>query len=99
MNRAYLDNASTTPILPEVRETMLPYLGEAFDNLSCVHDWADTAREAMEAARVQVAQLIGADAGEVIFTGSGIESLTCAYCDGTLSCTGPGLPPLELWYG
>jgi len=74
MKKVYLDNAATTPLLPEVREAMLPYLGEAFGNPSCLHDWGDTAREAMENARAQVAQLIGADAEEIIFTASGTES-------------------------
>ncbi len=74
MRNVYLDNASTTPLLPEVREAMMPYLGEAFGNPSCIHDWGDTAREAMEDARAQVAQLIGANAEEIIFTGSGTES-------------------------
>jgi cysteine desulfurase len=53
---------------------MIPYLGEVFGNPSSLHDWGDTAREAVEAARAQVAQLIGADAEEIIFTGSGTES-------------------------
>ncbi|MFC1939585.1 cysteine desulfurase family protein [Chloroflexota bacterium] len=70
----YLDNSATTPVLPEVREAMLPYLGEAFGNPSCLHEWGDVAREGMETARAQVAQLIGADAEEIIFTGSGTES-------------------------
>lgn len=74
MRKVYLDNAATTPLLPEIREAMLPYLGEAFGNPSCIHDWGDTAREAMEDARAQVAQLIGANAEEIIFTGSGTES-------------------------
>ena len=74
MRNVYLDNAATTPIHPEVREVMLPYLGEAFGNPSCIHSWGDTAREAMEAARAQVAQLIGATAEAIIFTGSGTES-------------------------
>ncbi len=74
MRRVYLDNASTTPLLPEVREAMMPYLGEAFGNPSSLHDWGDTAREAMEAAHAQVAQLIGANAEEIIFSGSGTES-------------------------
>ncbi|MGQ9545578.1 MAG: cysteine desulfurase family protein [Dehalococcoidia bacterium] len=74
MKKIYLDNAATTPILPEVREAMLPFLAEAFGNPSCLHDWGDAAREAMENARVQVAQLIGADAEEIIFTASGTES-------------------------
>ena len=74
MRRIYLDNAATTPLLPEVRQVMLPYLEEAFGNPSCIHDWGDTTREAMEAARPQVAQLIGANTEEIIFTGSGTES-------------------------
>ncbi len=74
MRRVYLDNASTTPLLPEVREAMLPYLGEDFGNPSCIHSWGDAARDALEAARSQVAQLIGANDQEIIFTGSGTES-------------------------
>ncbi|GAG79365.1 unnamed protein product, partial [marine sediment metagenome] len=50
------------------------YLGEFFGNPSSLHDWGDAAREAIEVARVQVAQLIGANAEEIIFTGSGTES-------------------------
>jgi cysteine desulfurase len=74
MRKVYLDNAATTPILPEVREVMMPYLGEAFGNPSCLHEWGDAARDGMEAARNQVAQLIGTNAEEIIFTGSGTES-------------------------
>jgi cysteine desulfurase len=78
MRKVYLDNAATTPLLPEVREAMLPFLGEAFGNPSCLHSWGDAAREAMEDARDQVAQLVGADAEEIIFTASGTESNTKA---------------------
>ncbi len=74
MRKVYLDHASTTPLLPEVREAMIPFLGETFGNPSSLHDWGDAAREAVEAARAQVAQLIGANAEEIIFTGSGTES-------------------------
>jgi len=74
MRKIYLDNASSTPLLPEVREVILPYLDEAFGNPSSMHEWGDTPREAIETAREQVAQLIGADAEEIIFTGSGTES-------------------------
>ena len=74
MRKIYLDHAATTPLLPEVREAMLHYLDELFGNPSCLHDWGDAAREALETAREQVAQLIGAGAGEIIFTGSGTES-------------------------
>jgi len=74
MRRVYLDNAATTPLLPEVREAMMPYLGDIFGNPSSLHDWGDGAREAIEFAREQVAELIGANADEIIFTGSGTES-------------------------
>ena len=74
MRKVYLDHAATTPLLPEVREAMLPYLGELFGNPSCLHDWGDAAREAMDTAREQVARLLGASAEEIIFTGSGTES-------------------------
>lgn len=74
MRKVYLDHAATTPLLPEVREAMMPYLGEAFGNPSSLHDWGDGPQEAVEVARAQVAQLIGANTEEVIFTGSGTES-------------------------
>jgi cysteine desulfurase len=74
MRKVYLDNAATTPLLPEVREAMMPFLGEVFGNPSSLHDWGDTARQAVDAAREQVAGLIGVNAEEIIFTGSGTES-------------------------
>ena len=74
MRRVYLDNASTTPVLPEVQEAMTPFLVDIFGNPSSLHDWGDEAREAIEIARAQVARLIGASAQEIIFTGSGTES-------------------------
>ncbi|MDP6824655.1 MAG: aminotransferase class V-fold PLP-dependent enzyme, partial [Dehalococcoidales bacterium] len=74
MRRVYLDNAAATPLRPEVREAMIPYLEESFANPSSLHDWGDAPREAMGTARSQVARLIGARAEEVIFTGSGTES-------------------------
>jgi cysteine desulfurase len=74
MRKVYLDNASTTPLLPEVKEAMLPYLGEVYGNPSSLHDWGDAAREAVDEAREKVAALIGAPAEEIIFTSCGTES-------------------------
>lgn len=75
MRKVYLDNASTTPLLPEVREAMLPFLSEEFGNPSCIHEWGDMPREAIENARSSVGRLIGAsDSEEVIFTSGGTES-------------------------
>ncbi len=74
MKRVYLDNAATTPILPEVVEAMLPYLRDAYGNPQSLHDWGDEARETIEKARGRVAALIGGQPGEIIFTGSGTEA-------------------------
>jgi cysteine desulfurase len=74
MKKVYLDNTATTPVLPEVRDVMLPFLTESFGNPSCLHEWGDIPRDAMETARGQVAELIGANPEEVIFTSSGTES-------------------------
>jgi cysteine desulfurase len=74
MKRAYLDNAATTPVLPQVLEAMLPYLKDVYGNLQSLHDWGDEAREAVEDSRGKVAALIGAQPEEIIFTSSGTES-------------------------
>jgi cysteine desulfurase len=74
IRKVYLDNMATTPVLPEVRYAMLPFLTDAFGNPSCLHEWGDVPRDAMEAARRQVADLIGGNPEEIIFTGSGTES-------------------------
>jgi len=69
-----MDNVAASPLLPEVREVMLPYLGEVFGNPQSLHDWGDGAREAVEGAREQVAALIGGVPEEVVFTSSGTEA-------------------------
>lgn len=74
MRQAYLDNAAATPILPEVLEAMLPYLGGTYGNPQSIHHWGDDAREAVDGARASVADLIGARPEEIIFTSSGTES-------------------------
>jgi cysteine desulfurase len=74
IKKVYLDNMATTPILPEVRYALLPFITEAFGNPSCLHEWGDVPRDAMETARGQVAELIGASPEEIIFTASGTES-------------------------
>jgi len=70
----YLDYNATTPIDPTVIATMLPYLREQFGNPSSVHAYGKTAHEAVERARQQVADLIGTQADEVVFTGGGTEA-------------------------
>lgn len=72
--KVYLDNAATTPVLPEVLEAMLPYFRDAYGNPQSLHEWGDGPREAIEEARARVAALIGATSEEIIFTGSGSEA-------------------------
>jgi len=70
----YLDHAATTPVRPEVLETMLPFFAEQFGNPSTVYSLGSAAKEAMENARAQVATLIGASPDEVYFTSGGTEA-------------------------
>ncbi len=71
----YLDHAATTPVRPEVLEAMLPYLGsEAFGNPSSAHSFGRAARAGVEQARQQVAQALGAEPGQVVFTSGGTEA-------------------------
>ncbi|MBN1374628.1 MAG: aminotransferase class V-fold PLP-dependent enzyme [Dehalococcoidia bacterium] len=74
MRKVYLDNVAAAPLLPEVREAMLPFIGEVFGNPQSLHSWGDGAREAVENAREKVAALIGGSAEEIIFTSCGTES-------------------------
>ncbi|HET9266348.1 MAG TPA: IscS subfamily cysteine desulfurase [Vicinamibacterales bacterium] len=71
----YLDYHATTPVDPRVLEAMLPYFAEHFGNpASRQHGWGWKAQEAVDRARAQVAELIGASAGEVVFTSGATES-------------------------
>jgi cysteine desulfurase len=71
----YLDYHATTPVDPRVLEAMLPYFTERFGNPhSKQHAWGWEGRDAVEAARAQVAALINASAGEIIFTSGATES-------------------------
>src|ERR1051325_4372810 len=78
MRRVYLAHSATTPSAPRVVEAMLPYLTEKFGNPSSVHFYGQEARAAVDRARREVAQLIGARPNEVVFTSGGTESNTLA---------------------
>jgi cysteine desulfurase len=70
----YLDYIAAAPVLPEVYEAMLPYFTEQWGNPSSIHELGEKAREALEKARAQVADLIGAAPEEIIFTSCGTEA-------------------------
>ena len=74
MQRVYLDNNATTPVLPEVFEAMRPYFGERFGNASSIHHHGQETRAAVEDARESVADLLGCSAAEIVFTSGGTES-------------------------
>lgn len=74
MRRIYLDYAATTPVYPDVLETMLPYFTEAFGNPSTIYGCGQEAKGAIEAARASVAGLIGAGEEEICFTSGGTEA-------------------------
>ncbi|MEZ2348499.1 cysteine desulfurase family protein [Terriglobus sp. RCC_193] len=74
MPRIYLDANATTPVLPDVLRAMEPHWNARFGNASAVHAFGRDARDAVDAARDQVAALIGGKPAEVTFTSGGTES-------------------------
>jgi cysteine desulfurase len=74
MRRIYLDNSATTPLDPRVVLAMHPYLEAVFGNPSSLHQEGREAHEGLDRARRQVAALLNAEPGEILFTASGTES-------------------------
>lgn len=74
MKRVYLDHMATTPCDPKVVSAMLPFFTEHFGNALSSYDLGVKAREAVEEARVKVANLINAEEREIIFTSGGTEA-------------------------
>lgn len=70
----YMDNNATTRIAPEVLEAMMPYLSDYYGNPSSMHTFGGQVGRAVARAREQVAALLGADPGEIVFTSCGTES-------------------------
>ncbi|MGH9285524.1 MAG: cysteine desulfurase family protein [Acidimicrobiales bacterium] len=73
-SRIYLDHAATTPLRPEAREAMAPFLAERFGNPSSLHAEGRAAREALEGARAAVRRALNAGGFRVVFTGGGTEA-------------------------
>ena len=78
MSPIYLDYNATTPVDAAVLDAMLPYLRGEFGNPSSAHGLGSRAHDAVEAARAEVAALIGAAPDEIIFTSGGTEASNIA---------------------
>ncbi|HUB31905.1 MAG TPA: cysteine desulfurase family protein [Bryobacteraceae bacterium] len=74
MQHVYLDHNATTPLAPEVLETMAACLGQVYGNASSIHRFGQDAKQRLEAARRQVAALIHGQPAEIVFTGGGTEA-------------------------
>jgi cysteine desulfurase len=70
----YLDYAATTPLDPDVLRAMMPYLGPEFGNPSSIYQQAQSAKAAIEDARLKVAGVLGLDPAEIVFTSGATES-------------------------
>jgi cysteine desulfurase len=74
MDSIYLDYNATSPIAPEVTEALLPFLREHWGNPSSTHVYGQRAKQGVVTAREQVAAMLKAEVGEIIFTSGGTES-------------------------
>jgi len=78
MRTVYFDYNATTPLDPQVREAMLPFLGEIWGNPSSVHQVGRRARALLDDARERAAHTLGCKPSEVVFTSGGTESANLA---------------------
>jgi len=89
----YLDHAATTPVRPEVLEAMDPFLrGGVFGNPSSAHRFGREARAAIQEARGTIAQALGVEPGEVVFTSGGTEADNLAVLGAALAAREAGRP-------
>lgn len=89
----YLDHAATTPVRPEVLEAMMPYLTErSFGNPSSAHRFGRAARAGIEQSRRQIAEAIGAEPSQVIFTSGGTEADNLSIVGAALAARERGAP-------
>jgi len=70
----YLDNAATTPVLPEVAQAMLPFLTEYFGNPSSSHAFGRKTKSALEQSRRTIARFLNCTPAEIVFTSGGTEA-------------------------
>jgi cysteine desulfurase len=89
MPAIYLDYNATTPVDPEVSEAIISCLRDNFGNPSSAHFYGKSAREAVEKARSQVAELLGAQPDEIVFTSGGTEASNHAIQGAVFASTFP----------
>jgi cysteine desulfurase len=92
MKPIYLDYNATTPIDPAVQSAMVPFLHDHFGNPSSTHEYGKIAHDAVNNARHQVAELLGAHDDEIVFTGGGSEA-------SNLALKGAVFNKLCAWFG
>jgi cysteine desulfurase len=74
VQRFYFDHNATTPLAPEVLETVVSCLGQVYGNASSIHHYGQSAKQRLEQARRQLAALLHCQPTELIFTGGGTEA-------------------------
>lgn len=88
----YLDHAATTPVRAEVRDAMLPYLGDVFGNPSSSHRFGRAARAGLEQARREIAEAVGCEPTQVVFTSGGTEADNLAIIGAAFAASARGRP-------
>jgi cysteine desulfurase len=89
VQRFYFDHNATTPVAPEVLETVVSCLGQVYGNASSIHHFGQGAKQRLEAARRQLALLIHANPAELIFTSGGTEADNLAILGVGRAASGP----------
>src|SRR5579864_6812931 len=89
VQRFYFDHNATTPVAPEVLETVVSCLGQTYGNASSIHHFGQAAKQRLEAARRQLAALIHASPTELVFTSGGTESDNMAVLGVARAISGP----------
>jgi cysteine desulfurase len=92
----YLDHAATTPVRPEVLEAMLPFFNQSWGNPSSAHRVGRAARAGLDQARREVAEAVGAEPNQVIFTSGGTEADNLAVIGASLAARDRGNPMIAV---
>lgn len=87
---AYLDHAATSPIRPEVLDAMMPWLTDGYGNPSGTHAVSRAARKALDDARDTIAEVLGGEPGEIVFTSGGTEADNLAVTGAAMAATERG---------